>query len=606
MLALPSARLTGLSLRKMCAVCALMLAFCPSAFAQNSGGGWVSQLTDQPGPFPYGVTPYDWTGLPVSSTSVSSNGTSSSGTSTAYTSYNCSGTIVGGGADRSDSVSISGAATYKWLWTPTGSNAGAPAPALYVLARASGGATLAPDGPGNGAGLSGSATFNYTFSQSAYFYGSESVVTQYKVLPASGSPNASTAVSPSLTASISGTPTGSNGVGVIKLSTAAFPIVLSSPDPMGRPDLGDGSNQCKYNGYAVGQLSVPATISAPGAGASDFSWLTAGNHVNVSIVGPAIPGEKPYTWYPSTSNIAAVTNGVDAAGKSYPTGYLEFLGLPTVYNGATSDPNSFGNHIAILKVDGSNSQSALIQTFFTGSASNWSSSDGTTPNWYYYYNQVYASPGLYDYNATSSFTDAQSPPQYPIHIANDAYNTGNIRVFDINPVAPNYVRYVGYLDQKGIYYYIQVCAHETGHQILLLQGGVYNFGSDPAHTGPISADGDNVSDVWEPNHHLNPNSPDTASAYGVQSNGDKGDNEVLADVQALPVIFQQGNVWHQDWADGGVQWGANTYSTGSPAGYYWTFHALVNGTTMVAGNSYSVHSLHDLQSQYPSLLTAVP
>ncbi len=389
-------------------------------------------------------------------------------------------------------------------------------------------------------------------------------------------------------------------------AVTVYPIVLSSPDPLGRPDLGDGKNQFVYNGYATGQLLIPARITALGAGAAQFSWLTAGHHVDISVIGPAISGEKPYTWYPSSSDIEAQTSGVDAAGQAYPLGDLAFLGLPTMYNGSTGDPNAFGNHLAVLKVDGQNSRSAHIQTFFRGSASNWSGSDGITPNWYHYYDQVYASPGLYDPDPTSSYTDAQAPPQYPIHIANDAYKSGSIRVFDINPVAPNYVRYVGYLDIEGVYGYIYSCAHETGHQILLLQGGVYNFGADPVHTAPISADGDNVSDAWEPNHHLNPYSSDTANAYGVQSNGDKGDNEVLADVQALPVIFQQANAWKQDWADGGVQWGANTYSTGSPSGFYWVFHALVNGTSVVSGNSYSIRSLSELQQQYPTLLTALP
>ena len=266
-----------------------------------------------------------------------------------------------------------------------------------------------------------------------------------------------------------------------------------------------------------------------------------------------------------------------------------------------------------LTVDGNASQQAHIQTFFTDTASNYPASatdqnaNGfATPNWYYYYNQVYASTGSYDPVSTYSYTDAHSPPSYPIHIANDAYGASSIRVFDINPVSPNYIRYVGDLDINGVHRFIYVCAHEAGHQVLFKQGGVYNFSADPADTSPVSADGDNVSDIWEPVHHLNPNISDTTGAYGAQSNGDVGDNEVLADIPALPVIFQQVATWKQDWANGGLQVGSNSYTLGKPAGFYWTFHALVNGTTWKAGISYSVYSIKDLQNQYPSLLISLP
>lgn len=319
-----------------------------------------------------------------------------------------------------------------------------------------------------------------------------------------------------------------------------------------------------------------------------------------------ISGQKPYAWSAAAGSISAQTAGVDAANNAYAAGNFAFLGLPTSYNGSTGDPNSFGNHLSILKVDGNNSETAHIQTFFRGTASNWPGTDGITPNWYHYYSQYFTSPGFYDPNATSSYTDSQSPPQYPIHISNDAHGPYSVRVFDINPTPPNYVRYVGYLDLAGIDHYIYTCAHETGHQVIFLGGGIYNFNADPAHTSPISADGDNVSDAWEPNHHLNPNSSDTANAYGIQGNGDQGDTEVLADVQALPVLFQQISAWKQDWADDGLQWGPNAYTTGNPPGFYFTFHALVSGTTVVAGNTYSIRSLNDLQTQYSSLLTRLP
>ncbi|MGI4791420.1 MAG: hypothetical protein ACRYFS_21540 [Janthinobacterium lividum] len=165
---------------------------------------------------------------------------------------------------------------------------------------------------------------------------------------------------------------------------------------------------------------------------------------------------------------------------------LLYAGLPKLNAG-------FGNHLVTLTVNKNNSQQAHIQTFFSAKANNYPSalSDYNasssipanryyTPNWYHYYNQVYASTGNYDSIASGSYTDAQSPPTYPIHIANDAYGASYIRVFVINPISPHYIRYVGDLDINGIHRFIYVCAHEAGHQTLLAQGGVYNFSAYPA------------------------------------------------------------------------------------------------------------------------------
>ena len=551
----PPARLLDWSfLGKPLALYALCLLTClsfgPPAHAQNSGGGWVAHLNGNPGPFPYGVTPWDWTGLTVNSTSVSSNGTSSSGTSTAYTSFNHSGIILGGTADRSDSVTISGAATYVWFWTPTGSNVSAPAPPLYVLARASGGATLAPNGPGNGAGLSGSATFNYSSSVPAYFYGSESVVTQYKALPASGSPNAFVAVSPSLTAKILGAPTGSNGVGVIELSTAAFPIVLSSPNPMGRPDLGDGTNQYVYDNGLPGKVNVPSVISVPGAGTPDTSWLAAGNHVDMTFA-PAIAGQQPHTW-------SGFQNYVGSGS------YFTFVGLPTSSAGSVSDPNSFGNHLAILKVDGNNSQSAHFQTFFDMKASNWPSTNNYDPNWFHYYQQLYTPPQadiepVY-YNAnlpargitTIGFLTGSTNPSsftYNVQVGPNAVDADIVNVFDVDPTT-KLVKRIGGLSITGIHSFVRVMSHEEEHVHLVKQQIVvpYNSQTGPPY-GVTDSDSDGIPDDWEKAHHLKPDNADTTGEYQntTGNNAGKGDVECLCDIFAMGELSSHQSLWQQDW-----------------------------------------------------------
>jgi hypothetical protein len=417
----------------------------------------------------------------------------------------------------------------------------------------------------------------------------------------------------------------------VNWAVTAYPIVLSSPDPLGRPDLGDGKNQFVYNGYATGQLLIPARITALGAGAAQFSWLTVGHHVDISVIGPAISGEKPYTWYPSSSDIEAQTSGVDAASQAYPLGDLAFLGLPTMYNGSTGDPNAFGNHLAVLKVDGNNSQSAHIQTFFTGTASNRPGSDGITPNWYYYYSQVEPASGLYDSDAVDSWTEPGIKNNYAIHVGSSAYVSGpasGMRVFYLRDTQPTtLIQYAGDLFLKGIHHFIEENAHESGHRNLFLgtYGTAYTEGTfvgpGPQNwSWPLTSDGDNVINSWEISHHLDPNSPDTTQAYpsAAMTNGDVGDNEVIADIQALAPVFNDMDDWQKDWAaepahvpNGGLQYGSYDYKTATPAGFHWSFYARMDSTAsgspsngqpaFVHGNTYQIRSLADLQAQYPGV-----
>ena len=386
-------------------------------------------------------------------------------------------------------------------------------------------------------------------------------------------------------------------LGPITVST--YPITISAPDPLGRPDLGDGKNQYVYGAQQPdGYLYVPGAARAVGASAPAMQWLLANGPVDMAIDNSVIPNTFTHLW--TVSGDTLFINTPNNSYSNYQANSWVFKGLPSQNSG-------FGNHDVNLYVQNTKTQTAKIQTFFSGTASNWPDAGAALPNWYYYYNQVYRATGAYDSSATSSYTDPYSPPNYYIHIGNDAYHPDSFRVFDISPVS-NYVRWVGSLDVSGISRYITVCAHEAGHQSMFVSGGIYYFSPDPSQSDVsyVSADGDNVRDTWEINHHLDPTIPDTANAYGVQSSGDKGDNEVLADVQALPVVFQQANTWKQDWADGGVQWGTNTYTTGTPAGFYFVFHAAVAGKTMTPGNVYSIRSLSELQQQYPTLLVGLP
>ena len=270
-------------------------------------------------------------------------------------------------------------------------------------------------------------------------------------------------------------------------------------------------------------------------------------------------------------------------------------------------------HVMAMKVDGQQSQTANYQLFYTGTAINHPNSDSyNSPDWYYYYSGVYtpfsaANPAHYEQSSSSSdvsLTEGTSP--FTVHMKDSAYstsyNTNGLRVFDINPNFPRYVRYIGFLNfPNGIMQFIHETAHERGHQYLWqlgTEGPIYTDVVSPTNIGSTnpnsSEDGDIVVDNWEAAHHLNAGASDTTSAYansGANDAGD-GDGELLADIQALAVVFNQFSDWQQDWADGGVQKGAQPFlvpdpSTGIAPGFSLLF-------TPTSGPSYYVKNLSDL------------
>jgi len=335
-------------------------------------------------------------------------------------------------------------------------------------------------------------------------------------------------------------------------SIDAYPIVLSSPDPLGRPDLGDGKNQYVYDTGVPGRVNVPAIITCLGAGTPDTSWVVAGNHVDVAFL-PAIAGQEPHTWSAFGADIG------------HGPGYFTFDGLPTEYNGSLSDSNRFGNHLAILKVDGSNSQSALFQTFFDMKASNWPGSNGYTPNWFWYYQQAHTPPqpdtvganynpnlgarGVTTVSPTISGSTNPSTYEYDIEIGPNACDDDIVNVFGIDPTT-NLVKRIGGLSIKGLYCFARVISHEEEHVHLVKQQIVipYNTQYGPPY-GVTDTDGDGIPDDWEKAHHLDPNNSDTTGEYGnaTGNNVGKGDVECLCDIFAMGELSSHQSLWQQDW-----------------------------------------------------------
>ncbi len=593
MSAITPACLVRLCQRKVAPAFSLAFCFlvCPAAYAQNSGGGWVAYQVPDPPPYVPGAA-IDWTGLTVSSTTVKNDGTTDFYTGTYYVSYFSIGDNVGANTNQSIAYLITGPSTYKWNWTPTGSDVGAPAPSLYVLARASGGACLRPNNDGHTNGLSGSATFNFASSVPAFTYGLLDILTQYKVMPASGGAAASVGVNPTLTANVSGASEGDEGYSSLFTSTAAFPIVLAGPDPMGRPDLGDGSNQRVYGAEQPdGQLTVPASVYVPGASTDGTTFLLP--HVALSVSPVMQTGAQPFTFTASGPNMLVnTTSARPGYTSSWPSGQFCYIGLP---------PNNsyFGNHLMTMSVDGTASQTANYQLFFSGTGSNWPNSDGTTPNWYEYYNQVYSSTefyGTYDPNIKNPMAGyctgaAVFSPGSP-----DSYDVTNLGTYlgasaIANPVIPvfalrkrsnnlQYTTLIGELHVAGIHSYLRTYFEEIAHRETFVNHECLPPDRSAYNPAVLDTDNDSVPDSLERKFGLDPQNPDTTGYYKHYANvGLSGDNEVLAAIIALKYLLQNKNLWQQDWADGGgLQYGARPpYNCAASRNIFpWFYHSIEN------------------------------
>lgn len=364
----------------------------------------------------------------------------------------------------------------------------------------------------------------------------------------------------------------STGVG---LYVQAFPITIAAPDPLGRPDLGDGKNQYVYGAQQPdGFLYVPGAIQAVGASHDAMEWLIGGNpivgsgdQVDLKIENPTIAGAFTHQWLVSNDTIYVNTpQDQDSPYPQYEYNNWIFKGLP-------SNNSGFGNHDVNLYVQGTNTQTAKIQTFFSGTASNWPNSDGVTPNWYYYYNQVYPAPGDYANIPQAGLTEvvftpgSTNPQTWGItqFIGNGVSSVPRPKpVFVLGTATGNNPRRIqnpriGDLQIGGIYSFIEACRHEVAHRALLLNGEHIPYrDEDGPPYGITDSDGDHIPDNIEAKYHLDPENADTTGYYGDTedpNNLGKGDVECLADIQGLGAVIQNEGLWTEDWCDFGLQLG---------------------------------------------------
>ena len=565
----------------------LCLVSCLPAHAQYGGSGWT------PLPNPNQGTPqnpvWNWDGLvwtrtltPYGSPVYIDANSYSGGFSYPMEHYNFFYQVGPNGYNGNSCLAasqlvVNGSCIYKWQWNPAGGDLNKnPQPKLYALEDVS--ASISQSGNPVGMTGDGSVSDGLGWSQS------------YNTLPnalSNASPNrrvtgtgadttltntVKAQISPRITTHLSAGSSGGTASTLTSLNVSVFPILLFTPNPLGRPDLGDGTNQYVYDSTQPnGLLTVPASVSVAGSAFADTAWALP--HVALSVSPAMQTGAQPFSWLSSGSSMYVYTNGTEPDGvTSWPSAAFCYVGLPP-------DNSYFGNHTMTMAVDGKTSQTANYQLFFNGIKSNWIGSDSHTPNWFHFYNQVYPPTNSYAVNylaGSRSYTD--DTPSHNIHLGDNVYPSDIIRVFAVQKNDTTaLVKYIGYLSTSGILNFVETCAHEHGHQLC------FSLGIEHADSSGIpiaTGDGDLLNDTWEQNHHMDSTTSDTTKAYGSTVNGrlpggDIPDNEVVADIQALGPLFVSKNLWRQDWADGGIQHGqpplATSPGSNSPDLYLWFY-----------------------------------
>lgn len=480
-----------------------------------------------------------------------------------------------------------------------------------------------------------------------------------------------------------------NGYGYGYLLEANYALFLGYPNPYIRPDLGDfsggtgaGSNQFVYDAQAVsatqpgGVLSVPAQIIAPGVlYLDDFDWLIKpptgsgavvdwqfgnpqqGPHDPFNLTRQTSPDNSIYILAPDTKTTAAPVPSA-TTGQSIPA--ITFTGLP-VYNtgfGTTPVTMTVKTYDPASKATTTNgAQTAYIQTFFQGAASNFPLSNGlytgpsveevppgttySPPNWYHYYTQVYDiasrygmsvryEPGTGPYNSRS-FSQDDPANNYPVEIHDDASLTrDNFSVFDTNPVpdpttGTHLARYIGRLSVSGVFAFVTACGHEAGHVV------TYQSPDDTSPGSTIyNATASDLSPSWKMHHHLDVTKSDTTGAYsGFKGDATSGDAQLTADVNAIKDLFAysdslQGSL-PQDWSDGGINYSrtappyfsqerynndATSLISGKPPVFYFRFnpdggikpYGSGNTPVLTADGHYEIRGAADLQALYPNVV----
>ncbi|MCS7192882.1 MAG: hypothetical protein NZ937_07875 [Armatimonadetes bacterium] len=180
-----------------------------------------------------------------------------------------------------------------------------------------------------------------------------------------------------------------------------------------------------------------------------------------------------------------------------------------------------------------------------------------TPNWFYYYTQVYPHVTFYAEIANSEIIGAVLGGFTTFYIDNNKSidRSAHSYITDLGlerkwiplfMVVNGRVQRVDWIKVKGIHSFVCLVEHESIHKILL-NNNIHDFWNPQ---DDIDLDG--LLNEWEIAHNLDPTNADTTDTYpGYLS----GDVECICDIETYGRLLKARDYWMSDWADEGLQFG---------------------------------------------------
>jgi hypothetical protein len=319
---------------------------------------------------------------------------------------------------------------------------------------------------------------------------------------------------------------------------------------LGVPAIGE--NEYVWSSGTPAQLEIPARAQAHTWGwtLQSLEWMAEKTEFRVE---PAIPTDDTKPGYRS------VARGSEIVGQSL-DGQSDSLIDGLVFRSKYLPPNNsdFGKKKVYLEVDGKEVDYADVEVFYPPDAKNHPPSrtgfwrvinctpEGETevPNWFYYYSQVYSAsdanyafslgPGVQGLTCgTTIYLSLLVSPslgkmEVPLFMRDD-----NGQIALVLDEA---------LEVKGIHKFVVVLEHERVHKRLCEMRVDVVCNPDITDT-----DNDGIDDNFESLCGLRSDQPMTV--YGIP------DAELIAYLIEYGKVVQARELWRQDWAQHGLQYG---------------------------------------------------
>ncbi len=365
-------------------------------------------------------------------------------------------------------------------------------------------------------------------------------------------------------------------------------VVMSGVDPLGLPEVGDNEFVFKGEGTAP-RLTIPVAAAPVGlASLETQQWLAANLDWNL---------ERPF----AQTYLTRLQNGLimpvfQSFGFVLPGLIYQDTYLP-------ASNSAFGKNKAMMQWQGAPVHTANIEVFYRAQdhthppggppGVNWLNAPVATPNYIYYYSQLYDSSNVIYQNYDVSHYNWWRWPlrgDTVVYVADQlAAIPHGLPLFTRPPGGViAHRRNIDFLWVRGVHAYVKSVEHERGHMSDFMNNAL---GGSP------DTDGDDLSDAYEMANGLIVGLLDTTGLYaGAQY----GDQEVSANIQAHGALMAPGvrELWQRDWA----AWTDPNMCIqyGSPVGVWqpfpqagqrikpipWEYGAAMGSTTEPAGLTY--------------------